>query len=381
MISNVPNLRWFVSETQFDFPPLLSPLQYSPSLFITFTHIHQNLCTCFTFHKTVVQSSYVWSKCRPRYLKFVTHFIIVPPSLPYKLNSISLHLSVISTFLLRSCIYIAFSYIIVCLCFISCTPGICIPKLSHIGGSSGSSCITATFAFHWQYMKCFPSLPKFFALDGHPYTGHISDFSTHGKYTMYVSAPPLPTSTLQACERNILWVLSAWWKSNDAVISPHNTCGTPWFYSTPRTWSPILSIYSCTPMSPVVPKWKSGCTTLLWSHHDLLAAPPYWTSLSLPPGFLDSDGIVPPLYGRRLHKIWCCVPLSPNSALDMPPQICRLPTEPPLPMHPPQCWKFLGLTGPPVSPLSPYQFFVQSIYWPSKPPHACPSTAVVTSIN
>ena len=128
------------------------------------------------------------------YQKFSTPSNIYPPSPPYRLNSISPHLSTISASLYLSCLSIALLHISVHMYLNSPAVGICIPHLSHLCISFVPSYSTTTLYFQCQYMKFYPSFPGFFALSWHPSTGYSTDFDIHVKYTTYVSIPPPPMS-------------------------------------------------------------------------------------------------------------------------------------------------------------------------------------------
>ena len=127
-ISIAPNYM-----TQIEAPPVsntcrtLPPLWFPPLTFLAFSPISHTLRNCSTFHYTAKQSASVWSRGRPRYLKFATPSTITSPYFLYKLYSISRHLSSISTSLCLTHISFAFSYLAVPLCFIILSAQICIP--------------------------------------------------------------------------------------------------------------------------------------------------------------------------------------------------------------------------------------------------------------
>ena len=166
------------------------------------------------------QSSSVLSRGCTMYLKFATTSTSAPPSPPYSMNSISLHLSDISTSLYLSRIYVDLLNISVYIYLISLAAGTFISHWLHLVSGSGPYCRTSTFDFQYQYMDCYLIPPGLFALSGNPSTGHKTDFSTRGKYTLYVSVPPSPTSTPLFYGKTIPCVLSICWRREDASTTP-----------------------------------------------------------------------------------------------------------------------------------------------------------------
>ena len=157
---------------------------------------------------TPLQSLSVCSRDHPIYLKFSTPYTGAPPSIPYRLKSISPYLSAIYTPPCISRISVELLHISIHMCLISRAAGICIPQWSHLGSGSGPSCIIATFDFQCRYMKCSMSLPGLFSLNKHPSTRKATKFSTLRKYTTYVSSHPPPKSTPLVYGRTISCVIS-----------------------------------------------------------------------------------------------------------------------------------------------------------------------------
>ena len=121
----------------------------------------------------------------PKVFELIHPSTSATPSLPYKLNSIYLDLSAISTYLWSKQISVAISYLAVLLCLHIRASGMCIPQWLHRGRSIGSSCRIYLFSFQLWYIKCSLSLPRLCALSGNPYTGHATKFKTCWKDTTY----------------------------------------------------------------------------------------------------------------------------------------------------------------------------------------------------
>ena len=139
-----------------------------PPLLNSFPNPPHNVLTRLMFHIITGKSLSVWSRGRPRYLKVFTPSIISPPSPPYRMNFIYMHLSYIFTYLCMSCLFFYLLYISICLCLNSLDTGICIAHWSHLSSSFGTSCRIATFDLQCQYMKCLLYIrPVYFNLKIH----------------------------------------------------------------------------------------------------------------------------------------------------------------------------------------------------------------------
>ena len=174
-----------------------------PSLLRNFLNLSQISRDCLIFHITNNQSLSVNFRARPKYLNIATPYTRARPSPLYRMNFISSHLLFMYTSLHLSHIFISLLYISVYMYLISLAAGICIPQRSHLGSSSGPSCIISTLYLKFQYIKYSLSLSEFFAVDRNPSTRHTTNFITRRKEILYVYCSPLPMSTPQVCGRTI----------------------------------------------------------------------------------------------------------------------------------------------------------------------------------
>ena len=181
------------------------------------------------------------------------------------------------------------------------------------------------------------SLPGLLALAGHPSNRNATNFSTRVKYTTYVSGPPPPTSTPRVCGSTIPCVLSIWWWSDANTIAPPPLLANqPGFFSLPKTGtSPVaLLFYAAVPCCPQI---KTGLYTIYLVLPRFTSSPPS-RRYSPPPSV--SSGLrwdFSLLCSLRLHKIQCCALLPSNPTCYVPPEVCKLPTGPPLPLDPRRC--------------------------------------------
>ena len=104
-----------------------------------------------------------------------------PPSI---LNSISSHLSSISTSLRWNLFSVDLWHLYNWLCLNILSTIMCIPHWSHHGNGSGPSCNMATFDFQCRSMEFSLSLPRGFSVARHPSAGHSTNFIICGNDTL-----------------------------------------------------------------------------------------------------------------------------------------------------------------------------------------------------
>ena len=310
-------------------------LESAPFLINSFLVLPQTVLACLMFFLINGQSYFVWSRGHPICLKFATTSISVYPCHIYRLKSISPYLSAISTSLCLSRISLVLLHLSVHLCLRSLAAGIFIPQRSHLCSGSGPSCSIATSNFQCRYMNCSLRLPGLFSLSGNPSTGHITDFSTCGKDTLYVSSAPTLTSTPLCCGRNIPCVLYMWWWREDSAIAlPYSSQLILVLLFYPKVSpSPIaLLLYenvSCWPqinprvhtIALVLPRfvWRSTLLNIL-----TISVRVVCTNFA-------------PLSSRCLHRKQCSSHLMPIKIRGVTHEVRRLPVGPPLPLRPPRC--------------------------------------------
>ena len=107
---------------------IAATLVSNPSLLNSFPNFPQTALDCLIFRLIAGQSSSVWSRGRPRYLKFSNLSTSTPPYTPYMLNLISLHLYAISTSLHLIRIYVTLLRLSSCLYLISPATGTWTPQ-------------------------------------------------------------------------------------------------------------------------------------------------------------------------------------------------------------------------------------------------------------
>ena len=142
-------------------------------------------------------------------------------------------------------------------------------------------------------MKCSLSLHGLFALDRNISTGHANYFSTCGKDTLYVSCPPLPTSTSLICGRTIPCILSMWWREDAAITPPKFLVTYPGFILLPKC-GPLshrsMLVHHCPLLAPHKTRGAQhyfGLNNIFYQYH------PIENSYHHCQCRLNSDGIVP----------------------------------------------------------------------------------------
>ena len=206
------------------------------------------------FRRTAGKSSSVWSRGLPRYRNFITFYNLSNNSTPSRLNSISPHISDISTSLRQSLIYVALLHLSICMCLKSLASGMCIPHWSHHGNGSGPSCMMATFTFQCRYMKCSLIFPGVLALARHSYTRNSINSIIRRKDTLYISGPPPPKYT-SLPEALLYHVTSTYGvKGKKRPLSPCTPHNLPCFSSFSERWVPPPYLSVCIPQLPAEPK-------------------------------------------------------------------------------------------------------------------------------
>ena len=176
------------------------------------------------FCRTAGQSSFVWSRCRPRYRKVITLSTRLSPSSPSRLTSIYQHIVAISTSLRQSLFSVDLWHLYDCRCLKSLAACMCIPHWSHHGNASGPYWNIATLYLQWLNIKCSLSIPGVFALAGHPSTGQSTDFTIRGNDTLYTSSLPPMTSTPLICVNTLPYTLYISCRMEEAsIVLPHTS--------------------------------------------------------------------------------------------------------------------------------------------------------------